>query len=251
MSNKNSFEMALVSASKLPLVKINRKEYLRKELAPFYSEDVINLAIENNPAYAGINVGKIHQIAESSINFETNKVTAFSAVAGLPGGFALVGTIPADLAQYTCHLLRIMQKLIYLYGWEELENNNDGFDDETKNLVTLFIGIMYGVNSAGIAVNKIAQTAAQRTSKKLAELALTKTFFYPIVKQVVIALGGKMTKEIFAKTVSKTIPLLGAGLSGGITYYTFKPMANKLKEHLSKFDLCDVDFYARKQTEKV
>ena len=31
-----------------------------------------------------------------------------------------MGTIPADLAQYFGHILRILQKLIYLYGWHDL-----------------------------------------------------------------------------------------------------------------------------------
>ena len=47
-----------------------------------------------------------------SINYELNKVTAISAAAGIPGGFTMVGTIPADITQYMGHLLRIAQKLI-------------------------------------------------------------------------------------------------------------------------------------------
>lgn len=42
----------------------------------------------------------------------------------------------------------------------------------------------------------------------------------------------KVTKDSFAKGAAKVIPFLGAGLSGGITYLTFKPQANRLMKHL-------------------
>ena len=41
-----------------------------------------------------------------------------------------------------------------------------------------------------------------------------------------------MTKEGFAKGVGKVLPLVGAPISATITYYTFRPMARRLKAHL-------------------
>lgn len=41
-----------------------------------------------------------------------------------------------------------------------------------------------------------------------------------------------MTKDIFAKGVSKIIPFTGGVASGELTYATYKPMAIKLKKHL-------------------
>ncbi len=65
-------------------------------------------------------------------------------------------------------------------------------------------------------------------------MALTKTFWYPIVKKIASWLGVKLTKDSMGKAVSKVIPLIGAAVSGTLTYATFKPMANKLKKELSQ-----------------
>jgi hypothetical protein len=45
-------------------------------------------------------------------------------------------------------------------------------------------------------------------------------------------IGINMTKEGFAKGMGKVLPLVGAPISATITYYTFRPMARRLKAHL-------------------
>lgn len=247
--SENNFELVLAKATNLPTVKIDRSTYLRKELRRYCDNKTLTLAVSHNPAYAGIPVSIIHEIAEKSIKYETGKVTALSAAAGMPGGFAMIGTIPADITQYTAHLLRILQKLVYLYGWDDIIDEN-GFDDETNGLLTLFIGIMFGVSAAGTSVTKLSTVIAKNASTKLAKKALTKTAYYPIVKNVAKAIGVKMTKEIFAKNVSKIIPIIGAAASGGITYATFKPMTKRLEKHLASLPLCDVDHYIQQRAEQ-
>ena len=54
-----------------------------------------------------------------------------------------------------------------------------------------------------------------------------------------------MTKEIFAKGVSKLVPIIGGVVSGTLTYTTFKPAANNLKKHLEGLPMADVEFYKR------
>ena len=56
--------------------------------------------------------------------------------------------------------------------------------------------------------------------------------YYPVVKQVAKWIGVKMTKDTFGKGVGKAIPILGGVLSGAITAFSFKPMAEKLQKHL-------------------
>ena len=147
--------------------------------------------------------------------------------AGIPGGFAMMGTVPGDTIQYFGHIIRIVQKLIYLYGWDEMYNSNGEFDDETINQLILFIGVMFGINGATAAVTKIANSMASKVEKSLAQKALTKGWIYPIVKQIAKLMGMEMTKEVFAKSVSKIIPVIGGVTSGALSYFTFKPMAIK------------------------
>ena len=107
----------LAKVVRVPGVRINREEFLRQELRKLHmSDDAIERAIDSNPLLAGVALTQIDRLADEAISYETNKSAAISFVAGIPGGFAMLGTIPADLMQYYVHALRIMQKLAYLYG---------------------------------------------------------------------------------------------------------------------------------------
>lgn len=242
-NDENKFIMVIKAAMNLPGVQISRNNFLKTELSKYFSIDKVNLAIEKNPASAGISINEIEDIAKSCINYETNKVSAISAAAGIPGGFAMLGTVPADTAQYFAHMVRILQKLMYLYGWQELYSQEGQVDDETLNKITIFIGIMFGVNAANSAIAKLAQKAALQVEKNLVNKALTKGVIYPLVKQIAKILGVKMTKQVFAKSVSKIVPVLGGALSGGLTYVTFKPSADRLKKQLKSLPTADVKFY--------
>ena len=63
------------------------------------------------------------------------------------------------------------------------------------------------------------------------------------MKKVVTLLWVKMTKEIFAKNASKVIPVVGASISGGITFASYKPMAERLRKELFSYSIADVEYY--------
>ncbi|GFH34915.1 hypothetical protein [Streptomyces pacificus] len=232
---ESRFSVVLVGSARLPGVRIQREAYLRKALARYCSEEEIRRAVEESPAAAGIAADVLDRAADDSIRYETAKVSALSAAAGLPGLFALPATVPADLAQYFGHMLRISQKLAYLYSWPDLfSDDGDDVDDATMGMLTLFFGVMFGTQSANAAVGKVAGMMAEQVAKKLPQRALTQGVVYPVVKKVAAYIGVQMTKQTFAKSVSKAIPVLGAAVSGTLTYTTYRPMARRLKKHLSE-----------------
>lgn len=228
-----SFGQALVFASKLPSVRIERAAFLRRSLARHCAPEQIAEAVATTPAQAGVSAEVLKKVADASIRHESSKVTALSAVAGIPGGFAMIGTIPADAAQYLAHMLRITQKLAYLYSWPELfSSEGEEPDDETQNMLTLFVGVMFGVQAANKGVGIVAAKLAEQVARQLPKKALTKGVVYPIVKQVAPKVGAHMTKSVFANGVAKVIPLAGSVLSGGLTLATFMPMSVRLRKHL-------------------
>jgi len=224
-------------AMKLPKVKISRSDYLKKELSKTFDENTVARAITTTPAEAGIELKHIDKIAKSAITLERNSVSAVSTGLGVPGGFAIAATIPADFTQYFAFLIRIMQKLLYLYGWDEIVDAQKELDDETVNLITMFMGVMFGVEKANTVIRGVSYTAAKSMEKKLAAKALTKTTYYPVIKKIAAYLGIKVTKESFAKSVTKFVPVLGGVVSGSITYATFKPCADKLMKELRQLPL--------------
>lgn len=252
----SKFSQALEAAAKLPGVRINRSAYLRAALKRYCTEEQIERAIAESPAAAGIAPELITTVANTSIRYETSKATVISTAAGIPGGFALLGTVPADLAQYIGHMLRIAQKLAYIYSWPDLFAENDGeVDEATQGILTLFIGVMAGVQLAQSGVSRVSAMIAAQVLKKLPEKALTKGLIYPIVKRVAGYLGIQMTKKIFASGIAKAIPIAGAVLSGGLTVGTFLPMTKRLQKHLASLELTRpghrVDDLAKEESERI
>lgn len=246
------FQQVFNAASQLPGVKIDREKYLYGALKGKYSPEVVRAAIETSPAVAGITTRELSSIADSSIAYESAKVTTLSVAAGLPGGIAVAGTIPADLAQYFAHIMRIAQKLAYLYGWENMfQGTEDEIDDAAKNMLILFVGVMFGAQGATEAVGKIAAKAAEAAAKRIPQQALTKGVVYPVVKKVATFLGVQMTKEIYGKGVAKIIPIIGGVVSGGITFASYVPMSKKLKKYLAGLPVAKPETYAVASDEDV
>lgn len=235
-------ESLITDAIKIPGAKIDRTTYLTKQLSKYYPAYMVEEAIRTSPAEAGITKNGIENLAKETIDYEANKATAISAVAGLPGGFALFGTIPADTAQYFVFLIRVAQKLAYLYGYPDMEIADDVLDDGVMNELLIFLGVMFGVQSAEVALKTLTKIIAENLPKQLAKKALTKGMIYPIVKSISKAIGVKMTKEIFAKGVGKAVPIVGGVISGGLTYITFKPCCFRLQKELEKNLLSDIAY---------
>lgn len=227
-------EDIIVIGLRTPGVKINRKDFLKKEFHKNYSEAVIDKAIDTTPALAKIKKKDIEKVCDEVIKSERNIVSGISAALGAPGGAAMLATIPADIAQYYGCMLRVAQKMLYLYGFPEIATdfNGQSLDSETINTLTLCLGTMYGVAGANTAIKSLARGLAVGVEKKLINTALTKGAIYPTVKEISKWFGKKMTKEIFAGFFKDAIPIVGGVIGGGITYLSFKPCCDKLRETL-------------------
>ena len=225
----------IILAIKLPGVHVTRESFLRKELFKNYPPEVIDDAVARTPALAGISEADIDRIADEVIKFERNCVSGISAALGVPGGAAMAATIPADVVQYYGYTLRAIQKLLYLYGFPEIDSDGEGIslDSETINRIVVCLGVMNGVAGANNAIKALAKALSVGVEKKLIAAALTKGTLYPILKSTLKWFGVKLTKEIFAKTVKNAIPVVGGIVGGGITFLSFKPCCMRLKDVLT------------------
>ena len=223
------FEQIFNMACELPYCKINREEYLTKQLTGLVSQEQLKTALEDGTVNAGITIEILNHVARSSITNETSKATLISAAAGLPGGVAMVATVPADLVQFYAHVLRIAQKLAYIYGAKEI-----AFNDSTETTIMIYLGAMFGVTAAGAALVKFAAANAAKIGAKVAKQPLAKHAIYNISKKILAWVSVKLTKDVTGKAVTKAIPIVSGVLSGGLSVATFLPMANRLKNQLSK-----------------
>lgn len=190
----------IILAVKTPGVHISRAAFLQKELFKNHPQDVIDKAIATTPAQAGISPKEIAKIADNVIALERNCVSGISVALGAPGGWAMAATIPADILQYYGYTLRATQKLLYLYGFPEIDVGEDGLqlDSETINAIIMCLGVMNGVAGANNAIKGMAKALAIGVEKKLLNMALTKGAFYPLVKSILKWFGIKLTKSVFA-----------------------------------------------------
>lgn len=228
MSELVSWDKVMNAALSMPMVKVDRTAFLTKEFSMYDNADQLR---DKRPIDL-FDAEAIERAARGVINSHLTTATVTSTAAGIPGGPAMAATMPADIAQYYWHVLVVAQKLGYLYGWPDLLDDKGQITEGTRNVLTLFVGVMFGAQAASKLVGEIAKQVSLQAAKRLPQQALTKTVYYPVVKQVAKWIGVKMTKDTFGRSVGKAIPILGGVLSGAITAFSFKPMAEKLQKHL-------------------
>ena len=236
--NEQSLPKIIATAIQIPGVKVNRETFL---LTTFKNEplEMRNKIADLGPVKAGISRRELKQISKRIIDNRTIASSAVSFAAGLPGGLAMAATIPADTIQFFGVALRLAQELSYLYGEDDLWVDGAVNMESVTNQLIVYCGVMFGVGGASAAVRVLSSALGKQALKKLPQMALTKTFYYPIIKSIAKAVGVKMTKGLFAKGVSKAVPILGGIVSGGITFVSMRPMGQRLAD---EFDEIHFDY---------
>ncbi|WP_322924075.1 SHOCT domain-containing protein [Paenibacillus campi] len=230
--NTSALETIVINTLKVPGVKVDRDSFLTAILSGKVSHEDVLHALEKGPIEAGISIDLLDKLAKSHIEKRTLQSTGMSFASGIPGGLAMAATIPADTLQFFGVALRLAQELAYLFGHKDMWGDQGIHSERVKSELIIFLGVMFGVAGAGSALRILSSKIAQQTLKKLPQKALTKTVYYPIVKKVATIIGVKITKNSFAKGLSKAIPLIGGVISGGMTYASMKPMGNRLRNEL-------------------
>ena len=226
--NDNDKLVEIVSAAiTLPGVKVNRRAFLLTQFKDASSE-FREKVLEAGPVDAGCTREQLRAKAEKLLMDRTLASTGASFLAGLPGGIAMAATIPADMLQYYAVALRTAQEIVYLYGEPDLWDDGAPDDELVRSQLLLYCGVMLGASGAAQAVRVLSSALSKQALKKLPQMALTKTIYYTVTKSVCKFFGVHMTKGIFAKGVSKAVPVIGGIVSGGITFASMRPMGIRL-----------------------
>lgn len=230
--NKEIVALNVLNESlKLPFIKVDRSDFLTKTFSNKI-DDMPKLFKEGPQAF--FSKEELDRIASNVINSNVLKSSSISFASGLPGGVAIAATIPADMAQFYGYSLKLAQEISYVYGYQNIWTNQDELTEDAKNTLILYLGIMFGVSSAGSTIRILSNKLALQALKQLPNKTLTKHLYFTILKKVLAIFGTKLTKATLAKGVSKVIPVVGGVLSGSMNYLALKPMANKLKDELGK-----------------
>ncbi len=225
------FNKVIKAAMNLPVVTVSREPFLRKELSRYCNQETINKAISAGTKGV-VDKSIIDRIAKNCIKYQTTAVCSISALAGLPGGWTMAATIPADVVQFYGNAISLAEKLLYLYGWPDMMDESGQVNDATAQTMIVWLGVMMGAQGAEAGVRALLEAVGKTAEKRLAKAALTKSGIYNLSKVICKWIGVTLTREGFAKGVGKVIPIVGAPISAGITYFTFNPMCKKLKKEL-------------------
>lgn len=233
MAQEKNYEVLLQTlnaASQLPLVKIKRDDFLR---ARFKDDEHLDYILENGPQSVYTSAS-LRKIAEQIIKEMTTKTSAISFAAGLPGNpLIAVAAGGADVVQYFGFALNMAQQIAYLFGEDDLFNgDSNDLSEEAKVRIIAYLGVMFGAAGSAALLTNVSKKAGVTIGKRVAAKALTKTTWYPLMKKVGSAMGAKVTKKTVEKTITKSVPLIGGVISGGLTYVTFRPMGGKLADTL-------------------
>lgn len=225
-----NLENIITTSVQIPGVKVNRDKFLAETFAT--EEVTLQEILDIGPVKAGVTRDKLSLIAHKLVLKRTSQSSIASFVAGIPGGLAMAATIPADIMQFFGMALRLAQELSYLYGAEDLWKDGKIDEEEIQSRLIMYCGVMFGVSGAISGVRVLSAKIAKTTLHKLPQKALTKTFWYPIIKQIGKGIGIKVTKNSVAKGISQTIPVLGGVISGTLNFASMMPMANRLAKTL-------------------
>ena len=222
----------LATVLKMPSVKVDRVGFLRKELRPYCNQSRLQM-LGNVRPYTVVSEQVIDKLARQCVNKHTALATATSTVAGLPGGLAMAATMPADMTQYFYHVFVLSQKLAYLYGYPDFCEEDGELSDMASDLLTIFMGVMMGAPVAEKGISELSVAVAESAVTRLPRVALTKTAVFSVASQIAKMIGTRLSKSGFAKGVGRFIPIAGGLFSGGLTLFTFRKGANRLRRQLS------------------
>ena len=229
----------VTALSKLPIVRVDREEFLRQQ---FKDSEYLDQILEDGPQSV-YTPESLRSKADKIIAASTTSTSLTSFAAGLPGNpVAMIAAGGADVVQYFGFALNMAQKLAYLFGDDDLFSSDlDQLSEQTQNRIIAYLAAMLGVSGAATLVLNVSAKAGEVIGKKVAAKALTKTAWYPIMKKAMASIGVKITKQTVGKVVTKAVPVLGGVMSGGITYVTFRPMGKRFTDMLVKRANGDLD----------
>lgn len=225
LSSKGKFqqmlENALSSALNLPGVKVDRNNFLRSALQSIHiNNEDIDKAINDSPLKV-LSESQIKKLVKSTKTLHRTHASVVSGGLGIPGGFAMVGTIPADILQYFRQVFIFAQKISFLYGFPQLRS-----DDEFKNMMIIALGVAAGVDQANQGLTFMSKAIQRKVLQKISEQQ--GKWINQIVFNVFRAVGITLNKQLVKSAAKKVIPLASAAISAGITYLVFGAEADKI-----------------------
>lgn len=182
------------------MTKVNREQFLRTSLLPYYSSEKIEQIIHHPCVSDVIEHEILDEIGNTCIRRHCMHTGGISLLTSLSGALGTVLLLPVDFVQFAYHMAKLAQELYILYGTKQM------IQCEKKEDLEVLQWMLAGASGA---------TSLLATSLS----AYVQTLF---------------AKTMRAKTWHhlSMIPWLGCGIHAGTSAYTLYALAEEYREHL-------------------
>ncbi len=225
---------------KIKGVLVDRAEFLRETFSN-YSADIVETAVSKSPQIADIPPKKLNKIAHK-VSKQKNKFLSSVATKHLmPKKISRFASIPTEITLYYAHVLYTIQKLMYLYGFPQIKNeeNEKELPLETITIFSICLGTMYEAEGANTALKTVAKGIADGAEgEELREilngeecsLAMANTNKWFAVNIV---------RGILGKVARSAVPVVGGIVGGVIASDSLMTDFDALEDTLAETTLCN------------
>lgn len=226
---------ALIHAAAFPGIRVDRARFLSEALKKQCPTRNVWEAVASTPQQAEFDAKDIDAVANRVIREETMGLTAFSALSGIPKGWFILMSLPADIAQYYARMLRLVQKLHYLYGGEELEFEGGKATEQTRDRLLELMGAMYGNTDARETIGTISTAISAKFESKTNSKVKKKIMSAAPIQNATAYINQKVPVTKLISGAERSVIPYGKMLASGVVSYTaFRDMAKRLKEYLAQ-----------------
>lgn len=209
------------------MAQINRVEWLTDALYPFLSiTELEQLATE--PPHSFLSVKELNHIANQEIRRHTELLAMGSAGSSLTGCIATWVGIPTELAQYSVNLVLLIQKLAYLYGWDDFYSYG-AVTAETKARITFMMGSMLGIREADALLRNACRSYQGQVSITPMPYAGDRSPIDKVIAEISKRLLVLSAKGGVTAWIGRKAPLIGVTLGASTSYLLVKPSLVRLK----------------------
>lgn len=209
------------------MAQINRVEWLTDALYPFLSiTELEQLATE--PPHSFLSVKVLNHIANQEIRRHTELLAMGSAGSSLTGCIATWVGIPTELAQYSVNLVLLIQKLAYLYGWNDFYSYG-AVTAETKARITFMMGSMLGIREADALLRNACRSYQGQVSITPMPYAGDRSPIDKVIAEISKRLLVLSAKGGVIAWIGRKAPLIGVTLGASTSYLLVKPSLVRLK----------------------
>ncbi len=241
----------LMNLGQSPPVRVGRRKYLE---AAFKGREGLDAILEKGPLAAGIPLEEIDRLAWNMVRLEAGRSAGLSFLTGLPGGgLGLAAGLTADVVQYYGVGLIILQKMLYLYNYDQdvfsegLEQEEGRLELFTACALAMFadeLSLRIAADAAHKGVPELTPEAARETAwkgankkavsqinDKLSAKGIPNFVKGKLVRKATGEMAEKLSARIAGKLV-RVVPVIGGVVSGALTLNSMVPAGRRLRKYV-------------------